>query len=295
MRVLRGLPAARREHGDDVPGPLLVSGPPSKALELTRALTEGGQQELVRRVGLVELERPELARSSALVYVVAGAATPADEHALRRADRQRIPIVCLILAGAEGEPPGRILPYVLATDVVRARALDRDAIDAVARRIGVRAPNAAWALARRLPALRVGVRREVVERTAIAAATLAAFSPRAAGSDLPALSLLHVRMALRLEAAGGPTTRAAEAAAVAVSLASGAALRQTARTLLRAPVLPSWVVRAGVAYAGTRALGQAALAVGERVTAASAGTLDGEAESTEPGSGEREPRNHPFR
>jgi hypothetical protein len=293
MRVLRGLPAARREHGDDIPDPLLVSGPPSKALELARALTEGGQAELVRRVGLVELERPELARSSALVYVITGAATPADEHALRRADRQGIPIVCLILTGAEDEP--RILPYVLATDVVRAHALDRDAIDAVARRIGVRAPNAAWALARRLPALRTGVRREVVERTAIAAATLAAFSPRAAGSDLPALSLLHVRMALRLEAAGGPTTRAAEAAAVAVSLASGAALRQVARTLLRAPVLPPWAVRAGVAYAGTRALGQAALAVGERATAAGAGTLEGKAESTEPGSGEREPRDHPFR
>jgi uncharacterized protein (DUF697 family) len=287
-RVLPALPRLTRELEGEEPLPLLVSGPPSTALELSRLLTEGGDASLVRRVGLLDLERPELAGSPAVVYVVKGTPTPADEHALRRADRRRIPIVCLILGDAP--PDGRLLPYVLATDVVRCRALDEPTLAAIARRIAIRAPDAAWALARRLPALRGGVQREQVARASVQAAVLAALSDRVPGPDLPALALIQIRMALRLEAASGREARGAQGPAVGGVLAGGLAFRGLARLLTRALPLPAAAVRAGVAYGGTRALGEAALALEGRASSGGAGTVSRGAEDTEPGSGEREPR-----
>jgi uncharacterized protein (DUF697 family) len=263
VKVAVGLPGAVRavERGAEVE-PLLVSGPPSSAVELRTQLTAGGDGALVQRVGILDLERPELAGSTALVYVIKGSATPADEHALRRADRQRIPIVCLILT--DHPPDGRILPYVLATDVLRARALGPDVVDAIAKRLAVRVPDAAWALAGRLPALRVGAEHEIVRSTARRAATIGALSERVPGPDLPALSLLQAGMALRLASANGKAPRSVQALAAGVPLVVGLAGRAASRVLVGALPLPAGLVRGAVAYAGTRAVGEALRALGER-------------------------------
>lgn len=243
------------------PRPLLVSGPPSTAVELRARLAEDGDPDLVRRVGILDLERPELAGSSGLVYAIKGGATPADEHALRRADRQRIPIVCVILS--DRPPDGRVLPYVLATDVVRTPAIDRAALDAIASRLAARAPEAAWVLAARLPALRPAVSRALVERYARRNAGLGAatFVP---GPDLPALTLNELRLALRLAAMEGRDPQAVQAVALAASVATGLTLRTVARSLTRLLPLPAWAIQAAVAYAGTRALGAAALGLAGR-------------------------------
>src|SRR5207237_5066281 len=80
------------------------------------------------------------------------------------------------------------------------------------------------------------------------------------GADLPVLTLNEVRMVLRIEQAYGlatdPRQRAPE---VLASLAAGVGLRAAARELLDLVPVAGWAVKGVVAYAGTRALGEAAV------------------------------------
>lgn len=270
VAVLRTLPRLAREvEGEDAGRAILVSGPPSAALELERLLTAGGEPGLVRRISVLDLDDPDLAGSPALVYVIRGAVTPTDERALRRADRRSIPIVCLLLGDEAGN---RILPYVRATDVVRSEALGPGAVDALARRIALRAPEASPALARRLPALRDGVGAALVERTARRAALLAALSSRAPGPDLPAIALLEIRTGLRVAAAHGRELRPFQAASATGALVAGLALRGVSRRLRGRLPLPDWAVRAAFAYGGARALGEATLLAARRTPAGADGT-----------------------
>ena len=230
-------------------------------LELRARLSEGGDAALVQQVGILDLERPELAGAAGIVYLIRGVATPADEHALRRAERLRLPILCLVLT--DGSRDGGVLPYVPATDVLRTRALDAAAVRWIGRRLTARAPEAAWALASGLPALREGVRRSLIERYARGNALIAAatFVP---GQDFPTLTLNELRMTLRLAAAAGAEPRRAQGLAIATSLGGGLALRAVARRLGAMRPLPRWAVQAAVAYAGTRAIGLAAAALASR-------------------------------
>lgn len=114
----------------------------------------------------------------------------------------------------------------------------------------------ATALGRRNPALRPVVGRLIVQESARKAAMVGALPVGAA--DMPALGLLQVRMLARLAAVHdrrlGPE-RVLEAAAV---IAAGFGWRVVGRAGTRA--LPGWLAGGGVAYAGTRAIGEAALA-----------------------------------
>jgi uncharacterized protein (DUF697 family) len=225
-------------------------------------------------VGILDLDRPEVADGAAVIYLVRHAATPGDEHALRRADRSGIPLLCVVVGAGEGHAP--ILPYVLATDVIRTHGIDRPAIDAVARRLALRAPEQAWALAGRLPALRPGVMEQLVRRSARRNAILSAatFAP---GPDFPALTLGQLRLALRLMAARGMRTEGpALLAGLAGAVAAGLAGRALARTLRRNLPVPGAFVQAAVAYAGTRAVAEAVQRLPER----SAPTEPGHAEAT---------------
>lgn len=261
--------------------PLVLSGAPSLTAELRSALSEGGDPDLVGSVGILDLDRPEVRDGAAVVYLVRQAATPGDEHALRRADRSGIPLLCVIVGGSERDVP--ILPYVLATDVIRTNELDRPAIDAIARRLAVRAPEHAWAIAGRLPALRRGVMEQLVSRAARRNAILSA-SSFAPGPDFPALTLGQLRLALRLMAARGMKTEGpALVAGLAGALAAGLAGRTLARRLRHRLPIPTPLIQAAVAYAGTRAVAEAVQRLPEqRATpgAAPAGKAGGSAPST---------------
>ena len=97
-------------HARDVApkGPILVIG--VLAEHLARELAAGGDPSLVRTRG-------NPADAAALVCILAGAATPADEEALRASTRALVPVVAI----QTGPAPVRI-PYVLATDVVECEA-----------------------------------------------------------------------------------------------------------------------------------------------------------------------------
>jgi uncharacterized protein (DUF697 family) len=190
------------------------------------------------------------------VYVLGGATTPEDEQALKRARRARVPIVA-VAAGAIANDAS--IPFVLATDVVRVQAGQGFPIDAIVRVIASRLGEDGAPLASRLPVLRRAVGDALVATFSRKCGVVAAavFIP---GADLPVLALHQVRMLLRLEQAYGldadPRERAPELLA---AVAAGLGLRAVARQLLGVVPIAGWAVKGAVAYAGTRALGEAAL------------------------------------
>ena len=151
------------------------------------------------------------------------------------------------------------IPYVLATDVVRVHAGEGFSHEAIAQAIAGRLGEEGAPLAARLPFLRRAVCERLVaafaRKNGIVAA--AVFVP---GADLPVLARNQVRLLLRLDQAYGleldPRSRAPEVLAV---LAAGIGLRTVARELLDLVPVAGWAVKGAVAYAGTRALGEAAI------------------------------------
>jgi uncharacterized protein (DUF697 family) len=185
--------------------------------------------------------------------VLAHEPSPGDEAALVRARRARVPIVAV----AGHDDPA--IPYVLATDVVLVRPGAGFPLDEIARVIAARLGEDAALLAAKVPLLRRAVGGQLVaafsRRNGVLGA--AVFVP---GADLPMLTLNQLRLLLRLEQAYGldvdPRERLPELAA---TLGAGLGLRALARELLDRVPVAGWAVQGAVAYAGTRALGEAAI------------------------------------
>jgi uncharacterized protein (DUF697 family) len=80
------------------------------------------------------------------------------------------------------------------------------------------------------------------------------------GVDLPVLAVNEIRLVLRLEQAYGlavdPRERLPE---IAATLGVGFGLRAIAREALDLVPVAGWAVKGAIAYAGTRAIGEAAL------------------------------------
>jgi uncharacterized protein (DUF697 family) len=234
-KLMKELTAAGRDRK-----PLAIGGAAELARTLERELTRGGDPSAAR------VSAPQ----GAAVYV--HLATGDDESALRGARRARVPIVAVAF---DDEP----LPYVLATDIVRVGPGERLPVDRIAAAVAARLGEAGAPLAGRLPALRGAVCDRIVasfaRKNGIVGA--AVFVP---GADLPVLALNQVRMLLLLDQAYGleldPRGRLPE---IALTVGAGLGLRAVARELLDVVPIVGWAVKGGVAYAGTRALGEAAV------------------------------------
>jgi uncharacterized protein (DUF697 family) len=114
-------------------------------------------------------------------------------------------------------------------------------------------------LAARVPALRDAVAERLIESFARKNGLVAAavFIP---GVDLPVLLRNELRLVLRLHQAYGrspdPRERLPE---IGVTVGAAFALRTVARELLDLVPVAGWALKGAVAYAGTRAVGEAAL------------------------------------
>jgi uncharacterized protein (DUF697 family) len=233
-RLIKELKAA------DERKPLAIGGAAELARTLERELTRGGD------AGAVRVGAPQ----GAAVYVHIAAGD--DEAALRGARRSRVPIVVVAFDDST-------LPYVLATDVVRVGPGERMPVDRIAAAVAARLGGSGAPLAGRLPALRGAVCDRIVgsfaRKNGIVGA--AVFVP---GADLPVLALNQVRMLLLLDQAYGleldPRERLPE---ILATVGAGLGLRTIARELLDFLPVAGWAVKGGVAYAGTRALGEAAV------------------------------------
>lgn len=219
--------------------PVAIGGAVEIARTLERELTRGGDPSAVR-VG---------APGGAAVYVHVGGA---DEAPLKAARKARVPIVAV--AFDDGE-----LPYVYATDVVRVGPGEPLPVERIAAAIAARLDEAGAPLAARLPVLRRAVCDRIVgsfsRKNGVVGA--AVFVP---GADLPVLALNQVRMLLLLDQAYGLEMDARERLPeILATVGAGLGLRTVARELLDVVPVAGWLVKGGVAYAGTRALGEAAI------------------------------------
>ncbi|MDX6486025.1 MAG: hypothetical protein QOF43_1178 [Gaiellaceae bacterium] len=230
-----------------------------------KPLVVGGARELagVLRRELGRDARPGAIRAgddpkggAILVYVLGGKPSGDDEQALKRARRARVPIVAVVTGSAAEDLS---IPYVLATDVVRVGAGTGFPLAEIARTIAGRLGEDAAPLAARVPLLRRAVANQLVAAFARKNGIIGAavFIP---GADLPVIALNELRLLLRLEQAYGleigPQERLPE---IVATLGAGFGLRALARQLLDLVPVAGWAVKGGVAYAGTRALGEAAI------------------------------------
>lgn len=223
--------------------PLAVSG--ALAGQLERELARGGAPGAVRTD-----VRPEDA--ALLVHVLAGAPTPEDESTLRAARRARVPIVAV-----QTGPESFDIPYVLATDVVPCPPGSGFPVDAIASAVAARLGESGTSLAARLPVLRRPVCDALIEsfsrKNAIVGA--AVFVP---GADFPILTLNQIRLVLRLAAAHGVEIDQSRLPEVLGTVGAGLGLRAFARQALGAVPVAGWALKGGIAYGGTRAVGEAA-------------------------------------
>jgi uncharacterized protein (DUF697 family) len=228
--------------------PLALGGAPTLVGLLRRGLTPPGNAGVrPLRVGSPE-------GAALFVYLLAGEPGEPEERDLRAASRAGVPIVCVVPESLAGRP----IPFVLASDVVvvargEAMPVDRIAI-AIAHRLGERATS----LAARLPVLPQPVCVQLVRtfslRSGITGA--AVFVP---GADFPVLTLNQLRLVARIALAHGFDPRAERAAELAAVVGGAFGFRALARSLLGAIPVAGWAIRAGVAYAGTRAVGESAI------------------------------------
>ena len=233
--------------------PVLVAG--TLADQLARDFVAGGDPTAVRAGG----EPKEVA---AMLYVVGDAATEDDERMLKSAHRARVPTI-VIAAGRQA--PARI-PFVLATDVVRVEPGHGFPIDEIARALAKKLGEKSTSLARRLPVLRPAAVEYLIDSFSKKNALIGAavFIP---GVDLPVLTLNQIRMVLRISAAYGLDTDVQRVPELAATFGAAFGFRALARQLLNIVPVLGWIVKAGVAYAGTRAIGEAAVRYCEAKTA----------------------------
>jgi uncharacterized protein (DUF697 family) len=242
--------------------PILVAGASEYAGRLREELVRDGDEHAVRDLSGREVTRYDLVGARVLVYVIDGPQpTPADEEVLRRAGREDVEVVCVLV----GEQPDEAVdvPHVLATDVLSVRLGEEPPVQQIAERIAERSGDAGYTLAAKLPVLRRAVCEDIVRGFARQNGVLGAaiFIP---GADLPVLTLNQIRMVLRIATAHGEEIDRERALELLPIVAAGFGLRAIARELVAFVPLAGWAVKGAVAFAGTRALGEAAIAYFER-------------------------------
>ncbi len=187
-----------------------------------------------------------------LVRVLAGAPTPEDEKVLRAAERADVPVV-VVQTGTEFFD----VPYVLATEIIMCSPGSGFPVEEIARAIAARIADSGTGLAARLPVIREPVSEALIEKFS-RQNTIAAVAIFIPGADFPVLTLNQIRLVLRLASAHGVEVDQDRWPEVLATIGAGLGFRTVARQLLGVVPVAGWLVKGTVAYAGTRAVGEAA-------------------------------------
>ncbi len=237
--------------------PILLAGAEGSVRTLAGALGEGGEGAALRELPGRAPSATDLDEASLLVYVIEGeTASGHDEQVLRLASRKSVPALVVMIGHGAGDVPD--LPYVLPTDVIPVRVGELLPMEEVIERIAVRAGDKSYALAAKLPRLRKAVCEEIVRSFSKQNAILGAaiFIP---GADLPALTLNQIRMVFRIAGAYGAEIDRERAVELLGVLGAGLGFRAVAREVVGVVPVLGWALKGAIAYAGTRALGEAAI------------------------------------
>lgn len=238
--------------------PIIVAGSPEHAGAIRTTFIEGGDAEAVRDLSGKPLTAYDVEGSRVVVYAVDGQQpSEEDEKSLRLAIRKGVGVVCVLVGVPEDELPS--VPYVLDTDVVAVAPGEPLPIEDLAERIADRADEGSYQLAARLPAVRPAIVEQIVKKFSLQNGVLgvAIFIP---GADFPVLTLNQIRMVLRIAAAHGEALDKERAVEILTVVAAGLGFRTVARQLVGVVPGFGWAVKGGIAYAATRAVGEAAAA-----------------------------------
>ncbi|MGE5273739.1 MAG: hypothetical protein ACM3QU_08255 [Verrucomicrobiota bacterium] len=227
---------------------LVVSGPPGLVQILVRDVTRGGVSAAVREHGPLE-------GAAALVHILAGPPGDDDLRLFGEAARRRLPVVAVIPSAAD---VAGHLPYVLDENVVRVRGGAGFPLEEIAQRLARALGESATPLAARLPVLRAAVCEELIRRFSRRNGVIGAvvFVP---GADMPILTLNQIRLVLRIADAHGFEIDRERIPEVLAVIGSAFGFRALARKTIGLVPLVGWAVKGGVAYTGTRAIGEAAV------------------------------------
>lgn len=162
----------------------------------------------------------------------------------------------VVLSGTPDERAAQEAALLEAADIFPSRlvhvaALDEDKGRALRRRLVIALPGERAPVAARYPLLRAAASREMVGRSSLYAAALAGVR----GAGMPALTVLQVRLLADLAAGHGRPLGSDRAVDVAAVVGAGFAWKLAGRASIGMWSGPVWVARAGIAWAGTRALG----------------------------------------
>ena len=217
--------------------PIAIGGASELVGVLAKELRSGGDAGAV-------VEQGAVGRAAALVWL-----GPPDEGVLRTASRAGVPIV--------GVTEGGGLPYVLDTDLITLAPARPLPIDEIAGRLARVLGADGVGLAARLPVLREAVVDELIRSSSRRNGLIGAavFVP---GVDLPVLLLNQLRLVLRIALAHGHALDASRLPEVLAVVGAGFGFRSVARELLDLVPVAGWALKGSVAYAGTRAIGEAA-------------------------------------
>jgi uncharacterized protein (DUF697 family) len=236
-RLLKDIEAARGDHV------LAVGGASELAPELRQQFLRGRAEPDAVRLG-----GPEGA--DAYVHVLAGAPDREDVELLRRARRARAPVVAVVRGTSESSAA---IPYVLATDVVWVAAGEVFPLETIARVLAARLGEHGAPLAARVPLLHGPVCERLLESFSRRNGLVAGIGR----AGLPVLALNELRLVIRLAQAYGADGIGERVPELVATLGAGLGLRALARELLERVPGGGWAVRCGVAYGGTRGLGEA--------------------------------------
>ena len=155
---------------------------------------------------------------------------------------------------------------MLATDIVKCRPGAGFPVAEIAAAVAARLGEAGTGLAARVPLLREPLCKALIESFSRKNGILAVaiFVP---GADFPVLTLNQIRLVLRIGAAYGVEIDKQSLPEFLGTIAAGFGFRAVARQLLAAIPVAGLVVKGGVAYGGTRAIGETAIRYFEAVSA----------------------------
>jgi uncharacterized protein (DUF697 family) len=233
-----------------------VGGPVAGALHIGRA---GGADVTIREL---HDERAVLGARAFDVVVVAAEGLP--EEILRRVveevHRVRAAlVVALPVAGVEHAVSAAVDAGALSTELEvfepSRPVADTRLADAIVKAAGDRAT----VLARSLTWLRHATVARIIRRTAYENAAVGALV-LIPGADMPVMTLNQIRMVLRIAAAYGNDVEPQRAPEIVAVVGAGLGLRAVAQQGLKFVPAAGWALKGAVGFAGTLALGRAAVA-----------------------------------
>jgi uncharacterized protein (DUF697 family) len=233
LAVLREMREGSRDEGS-----LALGGAAELVTLLARELADGGDETALAPDGQLE-------DAVALIWI-----GEPDETQLRAAASAGLAIV--------GVTDGKSLPYVLDTNLVVLEPGQGLPVDAIARALARALDgHSATSLAARLPSLRDAVIDGLIQNCARRNGLIAAavFVP---GADLPALTLNEIRLVLAIALANGCELGIGRVPDVLGVLGAGYSSRRLARSVYGLVPFGGFAVKGAVAYAATKAIGEAA-------------------------------------